>query len=314
MAFAPRALAEPPELVAVATERGTRLQLGAKVVSGTVQREVAGFVALTLPLDEIAAPRQLAQQDVEPPDDEEETPPEPAPRQPAAPPAREAPPRPAQDEPVDPRTFLALVRHGVQQALLVAGLPRDRQELDGLASRARTSAALPELRLRAARSNDEALRLTPTSDDPYRYSLAGGTDLLLEATATWRLDRLLFAGEEVALTRLRIERDKAEAAITARTLQRLFAWRRALIDSVDSRLDDAARTEAALVAWEARAELDVLTNGWFSERLDELGLGDGSEGRDELEIRAHAGRNQEQSPGPPKARRRAKGVSLTSRP
>jgi hypothetical protein len=161
---------------------------------------------------------------------------------------------------------------------------------------------LPELRLRVARSDDETLRLTPSSEDPYRYSLAGGTDLLLEATATWKLDRLLFASEEVSLLRLRMERDKAEASVTQRTLKALFAWRRALSESHDPSALPEERAEAVLRAWEARAELDVLTAGWFSERLSALGLGDGSEVDSELEPRAHAGRNQEQSPGPPKAR------------
>jgi hypothetical protein len=292
VAFAPRALAEEP---------GTRLQVGAKVVSGTVQEEVAGFVALTLPFDGFAAPQKLAQQTTDQEEEEHE------PSEPKPGPAPDAEPkahpreRPAKAL-IHPRTFVALVRQSVKQALIVAGLPRDRQKLDSLAGRARASAALPELRLRVARSDDETLRLTPSSEDPYRYTLAGGTDLMLEATATWRLDRLLFADEEVALMRLRIERDKAEAAITARTLQKLFAWRGALAESSDPDLAYEARAEAALQAWEAHAELDVLTGGWFSERLSELGLDIGSEDRDELDIRGHAGRNQEQSPGPPKAR------------
>ncbi len=293
LTFAPRALAEPPN------EPGTRLQVGAKVVSGSVRQEVAGFVALTLPFDGFAAPQRLAQQEHE----EEEEGAEPEKPKPRPEPEPEPAPRKQAPKPlIHPRTFVVLVREGVRQALIVAGLPRDREKLDSLAGRARASAALPELRLRVARSDDETLRLTPSSDDPYRYTLAGGNDLLLEATATWRLDRLLFADEEVALMRLRVERDKAEAAVTARTLQKLFAWRRALAASSDPDLDYEARAEAALEAWEAHAELDVLTGGWFSERLSELGLDIGSEDRDELDLRGDAGRNQEQSPRPPKAR------------
>jgi len=301
IAFAPAAFAAPPleaPLVAADVHRGTRLQVGAKVLSGTVQKEVAGFVAVTLPLDGFAAPRPVAQPtEVVEEEKAEAEAPEPRPA-----PEKEEKPRKRATAVIHPRTFLALAREGVRQALLVAGLPRDRQKLDGLASRARASAALPELRLRVARSDDETLRLTPTTEDPYRYSLAGGTDLLLEATATWRLDRLIFADEEVALMRLRLDRDKAEATIAARTLQKLFAWRRAFGESRDPDLSEEERAEAALVAWESHAELDVLTGGWFSERLNELWLGDGSGRADELNVPDHAGRNQEQSPGPPKAR------------
>jgi hypothetical protein len=291
---------DEPAFVTADVDRGTRLGLGAKVVSGTVRREVAGFVALTLPLGDYAAPRQIAQAPSDDAEQKEEKEAEAA-AEPEAPPVeKRAAPRPPRV--IAARTLLSLARQSVVQALQKAGLPRDRLKLDGLASRSRASAALPELRLRVARSDDEALRLTPTSDDPYRYSLAGGTDLLLEATATWRLDRLLFADEEVALMRLRVERDKAEAVIAQRTLARLFAWRRALEKSRDESAEAEARAEAALEAWEAHAELDVLTDGWFSERLQELGLGDGSGSGDELEIRGHAGRNEEQPPGPSKAR------------
>lgn len=303
IAVAPSALAAPPDEAWASPEvdRGTRLRVGAKVESGSVRREVAGFVALTLPFDDFAAPRALAQAGGSEAADEEEPPSEP----PEPPPEAAQKPRTERPPAVAARTFLSLARQSVQRALASAGLPRDRAKLDGLASRARASAALPELKLRVARSDDEALRLTPTSDDPYRYSLAGGTDLLLEATATWRLDRLLFADEEVAVLRLRVERDKAEAVVAQRTLARLFAWRRALERSLDEALDEEARAEAALEAWEARAELDVLTEGWFSERLGELGLadrGDGSGAGVELDLRGHAGRSEEQSPGPPKAR------------
>ncbi|HEV8247987.1 MAG TPA: hypothetical protein VGP93_19570, partial [Polyangiaceae bacterium] len=100
----------------------------------------------------------------------------------------------------------------------------------------------------------------------------GGTDLLLEATATWRLDRLLFADEEVPLARVAIERDKLEAALVQKTLLRLFAWWRALRQSRDVTLPPDEREQAELATWEAQAELDVLTDGWFSQRLNELGL------------------------------------------
>jgi hypothetical protein len=220
---------------------------------------VAGFVALTLPLDRLAAPRKLTASTPEAEKNAAETPsPEP--------PAADAPSAKAEpaDEPALSAALLArLARDAVKAALRAHDVPERRSELDGLKTRARLSAAFPELRLRAFRSIDESQKLAPTLDDPERYTLTGGNDLVLEASATWKLNRLVFADEEIPIERLVLERERNAERLSERVLERLFDWHRAL--SGLARADSKARGKLELERLEAEVELDVLTGGWFGE-------------------------------------------------
>jgi len=248
---APRAVASP--------SRGSfRVSLRAAwVTRWSGQREALGMLSLTLPLDRFVAP--------------------------AAPPrAPDMPARALSEGPAEgdtaardrgasaaPVTIVlrpALARRAVGAALRAHGYPAGRRRLSSMSSRARLSAMLPEVRLKAARSNDESLRLTPTSSDPYRYTQAGGSTLWSEARLTWKLDRLVFADEELAVERLRQRRDKARLELVEHVLAALFTWQRALVKSADSSLLPNERTLAQLDALEAEATLDVLTGGWFSKR------------------------------------------------
>ena len=145
-----------------------------------------------------------------------------------------------------------------------AGLVAADARLEGLAGRARAGALLPELRLRVTRLVDDSESLSPTEYDPGRTTASGGTSLWLEARATWRLDRLVFADEEIAIERLRADRAEAEARLTARVLDLLFAWQRAR--ALEARLDLAPdeRLAASLKVLECEAALDVATDGWFT--------------------------------------------------
>jgi hypothetical protein len=209
-----------------------------------------------------------------------------------------------------------------------------------VASRARLSAALPELRLRAARSRDESLRLAPTAEDPYRFTLAGGNGLLLEGQATFRLNRLLFADEELAVERLRIERERGSERRQARVTARVLAWHRA-VSRERSAASAEERGRAELLRVEAEVELDVLTGGWFGPRVAAARPWNGvTRGRSRpwhprpplkpsdrtvpaltptwtlkpplLHPPRHARRSTQRTRRPSKARRCAKGVSLTS--
>ncbi|HKO53202.1 MAG TPA: hypothetical protein VJV79_36080 [Polyangiaceae bacterium] len=168
-----------------------------------------------------------------------------------------------------------LARGAVRHALLSAGHPNARSRLFGLAARARSSAVLPELGVRTLRSSGQLLRLTPTVDDPNRYTQAGTSELTIEARLTWHLDRLLFADEEVALERLQIERDAAERRLVDYVLERLSLWQRGRVRAVDPNTEPEQRETAELDAIAAAVELDVLTDGWFSQAIGE------SEGRHE---------------------------------
>jgi hypothetical protein len=139
-----------------------------------------------------------------------------------------------------------------------------RSELEGLKSRSRWSATLPELRFRVLRSNDESLRLTPTIEDPERYTHDGGTDFLIEASATWKLNRLVFADEEIAVERLAIERDKNAERLSREIVARVFEWHRALSELAAPDVTPKRRALAELERLEAEVELDVLTGGFFA--------------------------------------------------
>ena len=136
--------------------------------------------------------------------------------------------------------------------------------------RARASAALPVLRLRATRTTDESLRLTPTSSDPYRYTQAGGASLALEAQATWNLDRAVFADEELQVEHLRRLRAQQDARLVEDVLRALFAWQRAVVDAAAPDAPPEERELAELRVIEAEVRLDVMTGGWFSPRAPAL--------------------------------------------
>jgi hypothetical protein len=184
---------------------------------------------------------------------------------PAAPPPAPLPER-AIEAPL-PRPVVVtpdVARAAVKAALRHGRLLDADARLDALASRAKSSALLPELRLRATRLVDEAESLSPTEYDPGRTTATGGTSLWIEARATWRLDRLVFADEEVALERMRHDRVDAEMRLATRVLELLFAWQRASALEADPGRTPEEHLDATLHVLEAEAALDVMTDGWFS--------------------------------------------------
>jgi len=244
---------------------GFSLSLSGGYRSGTFKREWTGFLSLDVALERFVAPRAmrvglyLAEG---PPKKENEPAPEPTAAVPAS-------------VPPVPRLSSRLARGSVRRALATAGYLNARSRLSGLATRARSSAVLPELALRTQRSSGQTLRLTPTTDDPYRYTQAGTSELSFEARLTWHLDRLVFADEEVTLERLQIERDAAERRLIAYVLERLEIWQRGKARAADPNTEGEERETAALAAIAAAVELDVLTDGWFSQAIGESeGQGD----------------------------------------
>ena len=245
---------------------------------GTWQRQWSAFVAVNIPLERVATPRVMhdaASLTEEPP--KKQT----APVSPPAPVPVPVPvPVPALASPPEVRLTPRLARGAIRHALREAGYLSTRSRLSGLAARARSSAALPEVGLRTLHSSGQTLRLTPTTDDPYRYTQAGTSELALEARLTWHLDRLVFADEEVPVERLQHERDAAERHLIDAVLDRLLAWQRGRVRAADLSLDPEQRQTAELEALGAAVELDVLTGGWFSWAIGESegpGAGDAGE-------------------------------------
>lgn len=157
-----------------------------------------------------------------------------------------------------------VARSAVNAALRKARLVDPDALVDAIASRARAAALLPELRLRASRTVDEGQSLSPTSYDPQRVTTTGGASLWLEARATWRLDRLVFTDEEVALERARAQRAEQREKVSAHVLTLLFAWQRALALEDDGHASLEEHLAASLRVLETEAELDLFTGGWFT--------------------------------------------------
>jgi hypothetical protein len=247
------------------TERGSELAPASGSLTLSVRggyradaasgRELIALVELNLPLDRFfAQPPETARQE------EEQT-------QQTEPPAAEGPrPKAPPQKPVV-RLTPALARSAVRAALRASGDGESRARLDSIASRARSSAALPELRLGAMHSTDQSLRLSPTQADPYRYTQSGGVDLAFEARLTWKLDRLVFADQELGVERIRSERATARARLAQQVLRALFEWQRAELKQRDPELTPEEQAEAAVSALEALVTLDVLTGGWFSQHV-----------------------------------------------
>jgi hypothetical protein len=237
--------------------------LSARAEQSDVRAGMSGFVALVVPLDRLAAPRKLAAGADERLDEDAHAV---APGEARAAEAERASPETPEEPAISAPVLARLARAAVAAALRAHDVSLRRSELEGLATRARVSAALPELRFRAAHSNDQSLRLAPTLEDPDRYTLDGGNDLMLEASATWRLNRLVFADEEIAVERLVLERERNTEKLSARVLERLFDWHRALsgIPSADPKV----RAKLELERIEAEVELDGLTGGWFGAEAE----------------------------------------------
>ncbi|MFZ5892148.1 MAG: hypothetical protein ACOY0T_13915 [Myxococcota bacterium] len=184
-----------------------------------------------------------------------------------APAARVVTPR-SQSRPLPARSVRRLLR-----AALAGNAEESAEErLASLASRSRVAAVLPELSLRAARSTNESLRLSPNGTYVYDYTQTGGAGLIFEARATWKLDRLVFTDDELHVERLRVQREKVREHVIALLLKHLFAWQRArarlLSESSPPEDEERVLLEAELDS--ERAALDVLTDGAFSEELPRI--------------------------------------------
>jgi len=87
----------------------------------------------------------------------------------------------------------------------------------------------------------------------------------IEGRATFRLERIVFADEEVAIERIRGERKKLEREIADDVVKSFAAWQRASAALETPDLDDEARARAEIDRAVEETRLDVLTNGWFSQ-------------------------------------------------
>jgi hypothetical protein len=173
---------------------------------------------------------------------------EPNPREP------EHEPLPALQKPLG-----ALARGAIRAALT----QRAHLDFDDLASRARWSGLVPELRVRLAHQGDEGRALAPTEYDPSRITATGGSTWWVEGRATFRLDRLAFAEEELTIERLRQHRERLDRDLADEVLRQFARWQRARSVADDPTRELSARDDAALECAVAESALDALTGGWF---------------------------------------------------
>jgi hypothetical protein len=231
--------------------------------------------------------------------------------------------------------LMPLARALVTEALRARGGHAELRRLDGMASRSRAAASLPEVRLGAGTSRDESLRLAPTATDPARFTRDGGRDLWLEARLTWRLDSAIFAHDEIAIMRLRAQQREEQARLASEVIEALVAFERARLRLASELSSADERDQARVVQFGALARLDVLTDGWFSRELaaaaarparlersraktppDVLAVTSAGSEACGRAVRALQGpdgfRDSAGAHGPQEARRCAKGASLTS--
>ncbi|MDF3066082.1 MAG: hypothetical protein K0R38_1683 [Polyangiaceae bacterium] len=228
--------------------------LHARATQASARSERAAWLTVSLPLDRAAVPRVA------------EVPT--AARSPAPP----ADPRVAALASFQQlRSLAAFTRQATAVALSVVHTAAERRRLDSLASRARSSALLPELRFRVLRNSDKALRWIPSGDDPYRITQADGTGLVLEGSMSFRLDRLVFASEELAVERLRQDAGAARLKLESRVVETLLGLFRARELSCADDGNPPDRAPRVLDVLQLFADLDALTAGWFSEQAPSLG-------------------------------------------
>ena len=271
--------------------------LHARSMRASARAEQAAWLTLTLPLDKLALPRGAQQPHVPPapvaaPLGSAAAAPGSAPAMPsstaavpgsAASPARgpassvalagaaNSTPPPLLVSFEQLRALTEFSRRATAVALGVAGAAAERRRLDSLAARARASALLPEVRLRAVRNTDQALRWVPTTDDPYRVTQADGAGMILEASATFRLDRLLFAHEELTVERVRQRAGQARLKLEGRVQAAMLGLFRARELGCAGERDDPQTTLEVVKALEWFEELDNLTAGWFSDQAPSFG-------------------------------------------
>lgn len=130
-------------------------------------------------------------------------------------------------------------------AYRAAGL--DRSPGRGWIRRARLAGLVPSVSVRTGR-NTSWQDLDPDVDR--------GTTI--DVRATWRLDRLVFDGRELQVANIEASRRRERRQLASRVVRAYFRWQR---------LAAAAQPQQAARAAEAAADLDALTDGWFTDAL-----------------------------------------------
>lgn len=153
----------------------------------------------------------------------------------------------------------------VAAAYRAAGLDRDLAR--SWSRRARLAGLIPWLTVRTGRD------IRWQSD-----AVSVDHDMAIDVRATWRLDRLAFDGRELQAASIEAARRRERRRLATHVIRTYYAWQRAARGACQIGGCDDATVEPGLSgdperpntrsrAQEAAAELDALTDGWFSESL-----------------------------------------------
>jgi hypothetical protein len=143
------------------------------------------------------------------------------------------------DAETPPRTTAANlpdVRDVIAAAIRAAGLAGD--PASGWRTRARLSALIPQLGLRIGQ--DETWR--DVADPTLSHVM------MFDVRASWRLDALVFSPSELRIASVDVLRRRERRRLAWYVISLYRAWRRTANDDL-------------------AAQLDVVTDGWFSEQL-----------------------------------------------
>jgi len=159
-----------------------------------------------------------------------------------------------------------IAQRAAREAIRAAGLDATDAEVDRMQSRARASALLPELRVRA-QGTSAGTRDYVTDSGALETSYFGPS-YLIEGSLVFHLDRLAYSGQEARLERLRLERIEARARISQRVIDEIARWSKATAEERESPEGTDARADATARRVAAQMALDVWTSGWFSSFLE----------------------------------------------
>lgn len=158
----------------------------------------------------------------------------------------------------------SVVKSAVLAAYRAAHLLSE-ETIDSMASRARWRGLVPDIHLRAMRLWDDSAKLDLTAaESDWRTTDLAHANLWLEARASFRLERLMFASEELGVARFRLLQSTAAQRLALRVVSTLSLWQRLWLENRAAPRDSAPAFEASLRMAEVEHLLDVMTSGWFS--------------------------------------------------
>ncbi|HEY2370256.1 MAG TPA: hypothetical protein VGH87_27860 [Polyangiaceae bacterium] len=177
-----------------------------------------------------------------------------------------SPPPPAPKKETTTIPLGDVAQRAARIAVKTAGLTESDAEIERMATRARASALLPEVRVMA-----KGISAGPrdyVSDTGTVATSYFGPSYSIEGSLTFHLERLAYSGQEARLERLRLERVEARSRITQRVIDEIARWSKATSEERDSPEGTDQHADATARRVAAQMALDVWTAGWFSEYLE----------------------------------------------